>query len=215
MNKIEGLRYIDGVLAFPISWLHKKGFCEYQLYLEKIKGIRVEATHEMLLGKLIHEEKERAFLEEAKIEIDVASALKLSIETGVSFIAREFKTESKRYGIYGEIDEVQIHPDKVLIIDDKPGEKVYSGLKKQVRAYAVSFLDQYKPERDVFCVLRNRDNGFVFWEEKFDESCLRDVLKDIIEIHELIRDVRIPEATINMKKCAKCAFREVCDKRLV
>lgn len=215
MREIEGLKYIDGVLAFPISWLHKKGFCEYQLFLEKIMGIKVKATPEMLIGEQIHKEKERVFLECAKVEMEVNDVLRLSAEIGVTFVTRELKTESKKYGIYGQIDEVQIHPDKILIIDDKPSEIAYTGLKKQVLAYTLSFVDQFKPERDVFCVLRNRDNGVVFWKERFNEDLIEDVLKDIIEVHELIRRVRVPRPTTNFKKCSRCPIREVCDKRLV
>ena len=215
MNGIKGLKYIDGVRAFPISWLHKKGFCEYQLYLEKVKGVEVEETPEMIIGKAIHEEKERKFLEEAEIEMSVEDALTLSKETGQSFFVRELETKSKRFGIYGWIDEVQIYPEKVAIIDDKPGLAAYSGLKKQVMAYSLSFLDQFKPEREVFCVLRNRDSGVVFWEERFSEESLKEIIRDIMEVHDLLNDARAPLPTTNPQKCARCRLRGFCDKSLV
>jgi CRISPR/Cas system-associated exonuclease Cas4 (RecB family) len=215
MNGIKGLKYIDGVRAFPISWLHKKGFCEYQLYLEKVKGIEVEETPEMIIGKAIHEEKERKFLEEAEIEMSVEDALAISKETGQSFLVRELETNSKRFGVYGWIDEVQIHPEKIVIIDDKPGSIAYSGLKKQVMAYSLSFLDQFMPEREVFCVLRNRDNGVVFWEERFNEELFKYITREILEVHDLLNDARIPLATTNPQKCAKCRLRKFCDKSLV
>ncbi|MEM5807299.1 MAG: CRISPR-associated protein Cas4, partial [Candidatus Aenigmatarchaeota archaeon] len=139
MNGIDGLIVINGINHFPISWLHSKGFCEYQLYLEKIKKIKVEKTAEMIIGKQIHEELEREFLEQAEEEMTIEEALIRSKETGESFFIRELETISSKYGIYGKIDEVQIFPDNILIIDDKPGSVAYQGLIKQVAAYSLSF----------------------------------------------------------------------------
>ncbi len=214
MNGIKGLLVLNGVNFFPISWLHSKGFCEYQLYLEKIKKIEVENTEEMLLGKKIHEELEKQFLEEAEEEMTIEEALTVSKETGKSFLVRELDTISSKYGIYGKIDEVQIFPDSVVVIDDKPGYNAYPGLVKQVLAYSLSFGDQFKPKREIFSVLRNRDTREVFWQEKFSEESANIVVKDILEIHDLIRNVRIPEATTNPQKCMKCRFKNVCDKSL-
>ena len=36
---IKGLQIIEGKNNFPISWLNKQGYCEYQLYLEYMKGV--------------------------------------------------------------------------------------------------------------------------------------------------------------------------------
>ncbi|MEM5799657.1 MAG: Dna2/Cas4 domain-containing protein [Candidatus Aenigmatarchaeota archaeon] len=214
MNGIDGLIVINGINHFPISWLHSKGFCEYQLYLEKIKKIKVEKTTEMIIGKQIHAELEKEFLEQAEEEMTIEEALSRSKETGESFLIRELETISRKYGIYGKIDEVQILPESVVIIDDKPGNVAYQGLIKQVSAYSLSFLEEFKPDREIFSALRNRDNKEVFWNQKFDKNLLEMVVKDILEIHDLIRDVRFPESSTNPQKCLKCRFRKVCDRSL-
>jgi len=214
MSKIEGLIVINGINHFPISWLHSKGFCEYQLYLEKIKGIKVEKTMEMIIGKQIHAELEREFLEQAEEEMTIEEALQRSKETGESFLVRELDTISSKYGIYGKIDEVQIFPEKVIVIDDKPGNIAFSGLIKQVAAYSLCFYDQYKPDRDVTIALRNRDTKDVFWSRALDQEIIEEIKKDILEIHDLIRDAREPLSSLNPKKCLSCRFRKVCDRSL-
>ncbi|MEM5806941.1 MAG: Dna2/Cas4 domain-containing protein [Candidatus Aenigmatarchaeota archaeon] len=214
MNGIDGLLVINGINHFPISWLHCKGFCEYQLYLEKIKKVKVEATAEMIIGKQIHAELEKEFLDQAEEEMTIEEVLTKSKETGKSFLIRELETISSKYGIYGRIDEVQIFPDCILVIDDKPGSVAYQSFIKQVAAYSLSFFDEFKPDRDIISVLRNRDTREVFWNQKFDQILLETVVKDILEIHDLIRDVRFPESTTNPQKCLKCRFRRVCDRSL-
>lgn len=51
---------------FPISWLHKQEYCEYQIFLENVKGINVKPTKEMIEGKLVHKSLEKKFKEVAK-----------------------------------------------------------------------------------------------------------------------------------------------------
>ncbi|MCR4394704.1 MAG: hypothetical protein NUV31_10075, partial [Dehalococcoidales bacterium] len=54
-REIAGTIYIQNRLLFPISWLDKQEFCEYQIYLENIAGIKVEPTRQMIEGKQEHE----------------------------------------------------------------------------------------------------------------------------------------------------------------
>ncbi|MFH8080668.1 MAG: Dna2/Cas4 domain-containing protein [Candidatus Aenigmatarchaeota archaeon] len=215
MSKIEGVIELDGVLLFPISWLSNKSFCEYQLYLEKIRKIKVDKTIEMIIGEIVHKNMEQEFLEIAKKEMSVEDALRISKAEGESFLIRELSIRSKKYGIYGKIDEVQIFPENIFIIEDKPGYVAYSSIKKQVLAYSLCMLDQFKPDREIFSVLRNRDDGRVFWQEKFNEQSMNFVLKDILEVHDLIRGVRTPTSTFNSNKCKKCRFNGVCDRCLI
>ena len=41
---IKGIQIIEGKNNFPISWLNKQGYCEYQIYLEHMKGIETQPT---------------------------------------------------------------------------------------------------------------------------------------------------------------------------
>ena len=51
---VKGLRIIDGNNNFSISWLNKMGYCEYQLYLEHLKGIEAPDTPQMTKGTTEH-----------------------------------------------------------------------------------------------------------------------------------------------------------------
>ena len=44
-SAIKGLQIIEGKNNFPISWLNKQGYCEYQLYLEHMKGIKKQGHY--------------------------------------------------------------------------------------------------------------------------------------------------------------------------
>ncbi|MCX8179170.1 MAG: Dna2/Cas4 domain-containing protein [Candidatus Aenigmarchaeota archaeon] len=215
MKKINGILIVDGISCFPVSWLSSRDFCEYQLYLEKIKNVRVEKTIEMVMGSEIHKKLEEEFLLKVTEKMSIWDSLEISKKEYRNFLVRELEVVSKRYGIYGKIDEVQIFPDKILIIDDKPGKKVYNGVKKQVWGYALCFIDQFNPDRDVFTAVRSTDDGEFSWKEKFDENSADLVLNDILEIHDLIKEVRVPKSTLNLNKCGRCRFREVCDRCLV
>ena len=48
----------DLIDKIPIHWLHTQTYCEYQIYLEKVKGIKAEITEQMKKGKEKHKELE-------------------------------------------------------------------------------------------------------------------------------------------------------------
>jgi CRISPR-associated exonuclease Cas4 len=64
--KISEVKIVEGRNVFPISWLHKQDYCEYQIFIENIKGIKVEPTKAMIEGTKEHERMESKFLETAK-----------------------------------------------------------------------------------------------------------------------------------------------------
>ena len=64
-KKVSGLIYIDQRPLFPISWLNKQDYCEYQIYLENVAGIKVEPTKQMVEGKEEHENLYEEFKKEA------------------------------------------------------------------------------------------------------------------------------------------------------
>ena len=63
---IESIQIIEGKNNFPISWLNQQGYCEYQIYLQYIKGIKTPETKAMQKGTDIHNQLEEKFLESAE-----------------------------------------------------------------------------------------------------------------------------------------------------
>ena len=131
---IKGVKIIEGKNNFPISWLNQQGYCEYQLYLEYMKGIETRPTAAMTHGSQIHKQLENIFNKDAthaKFEDAVeASKTEASMSREVTVIAPD-------YGIRGDIDEIWMTPDEIVIIDDKPGRTPYQSTMNQVRAYCL------------------------------------------------------------------------------
>ncbi|MEM0473398.1 MAG: Dna2/Cas4 domain-containing protein [Candidatus Aenigmatarchaeota archaeon] len=213
-DKIREVKIIDGVKLFPVSWLGAKDFCEYQLYLEKFAGVHVEKTYEMILGSEMHAKLEEEHLSKATEKMTIPEAIEKSEQTGAILVAREVSTKTLKSGIYGRIDEVIIMPDRIVIVDDKPGETVFIGHKKQVWGYCISFMEQFNVNKKFICSIRNRDTKEFLWSEELNENSIKTVREDIIKLHDLINGVRDAIPTDNAKKCLKCRFRNVCDKSL-
>ena len=51
-----------------ISWLYAQDYCEYQLYLDQVKGVTVDDTPAMVEGSVDHQRLEDAFLAKAELE---------------------------------------------------------------------------------------------------------------------------------------------------
>jgi CRISPR/Cas system-associated exonuclease Cas4 (RecB family) len=62
-GKITEVLYVKNQLLFPISWLNKQDYCEYQIYLENVKGIKVKPSVAMTAGKQVHEDLFQRFIE--------------------------------------------------------------------------------------------------------------------------------------------------------
>ncbi|MDO8635838.1 MAG: CRISPR-associated protein Cas4, partial [Dehalococcoidia bacterium] len=54
-NQSSEYKLIGNQAFFPVSWLHKQGFCEYQICLEIVKGVKPKPTKQMIVGKEEHE----------------------------------------------------------------------------------------------------------------------------------------------------------------
>ena len=52
----------DQTRFLHISWLYAQDYCEYQLYLDQVKGVTVEATQAMVEGSDEHQRLEDEFL---------------------------------------------------------------------------------------------------------------------------------------------------------
>jgi len=101
-----------------ISWLYAQDYCEYQLYLEQVKGIAVDSTPAMVEGSDEHQRLEDEFLAKAELEYTFEEAVEESKSTPIS--SRELYVEDRSLNIRGYIDELVLSPDGFTVIDDKP-----------------------------------------------------------------------------------------------
>ena len=67
-----------------ISWLYSQNYCEYQLYLEQVKGITAEATPAMVTGSNEHQMLEDEFFAKAKLEYTFEEAVEESKSNPIS-----------------------------------------------------------------------------------------------------------------------------------
>ena len=205
---IKGLQIIDGKNNFPISWLNQQGYCEYQLYLENMKGIETQPTPAMTQGSKIHHELEEIFKQDstpAKFEDAVeASKTEASMSREVSVIA-------PNYGIRGDIDEIWMKPDEIVIIDDKPGRTPYQSTMNQVRAYCLAYKDMTGEERKIKGALRERGTDNLFWIEIFTPEVEKQIKFTIERVQGLIEGTRPFVPTKNPKKCRSCRFKNNCE----
>ena len=101
-----------------ISWLYTQDYCEYQLYLDQVKGVAGEDTPAMVEGSAEHQRLEDAFLAKAEVEYTFEEAVEESRRTPIS--SRELYVEDRSLNIRGYIDELVLRPDGFTVIDDKP-----------------------------------------------------------------------------------------------
>ena len=132
----------DGQPRFlHISWLYAQDYCEYQLYLDQVKGVEVDDTPAMVEGSVEHQRLEDEFLAKAEAEYTFEEAVEESQKTPIS--SRELYVEDRSLGIKGYIDELILSPDGFTVIDDKPvgrTGKVYPSSKHQVYGYCLSLI---------------------------------------------------------------------------
>ena len=100
---IKGMQIIEDKNNFPISWLNKQGYCEYQLYLEHIKHIETQRTRQMTKGSEIHQQLEDEFKKDST-PISFDDAFEMSKKEAL--ISRECFVVSAKFGIRGFIDEI-------------------------------------------------------------------------------------------------------------
>ncbi len=205
---IKGLKIIEGKNNYPISWLNQQGYCEYQIYLEYVKGIETQPTMAMTHGSQIHQELEDIFKKEstpAKFEDAVEES-----KTQAS-LSREVFVVAPNYGIRGYIDEIWMKPDEIVIIDDKPGRTPYESTMNQVRAYCLAFKDMTGDERKIKAALRERGTENLFWIEVFTPDIEKQIKFTIDRMHGLLDGTKPYKATKNPKKCRSCRFKNECE----
>ncbi|MDO5810246.1 MAG: CRISPR-associated protein Cas4 [Methanobrevibacter sp.] len=205
---IKGVKIIEGKNNFPISWLNQQGYCEYQLYLEYMKGIETRPTAAMTHGSQIHKQLENIFNKDAtpaKFE-DAVEASKTEAS-----MSREVTVVAPDYGIRGDIDEIWMAPDEIVIIDDKPGRTPYQSTMNQVRAYCLAFKDMTGDERKIKAALRERGTDNLFWIEIFTPEVEKQIKFTIDRVQGLLDGTKPFVPTKNPKKCRSCRFKDTCE----
>ncbi len=207
----EALRFLH------VSWLYAQDYCEYQLYLDHVKGVEVDDTPAMVEGSAEHERLEDEFLAKATADYTFKEAVEVSRKTSIS--SRELYVEDRSLGIRGYIDELTLNPGGFTVIDDKPvGKtgKVYPSSKHQVYGYCIALKGMLGPDeqRPIIAAVRDRGSDRIVWSETFDTKAEKKIQRLIKRVHGLMDgDLKFKSAT-QAYKCRPCRFFEVCDKRV-
>ena len=205
---IKGVQIIEGKNNFPISWLNQQGYCEYQIYLEYMKGIETAPTHAMTPGSEIHHQLEDIFKQDA-----TPATFEEVVETSKSeaIMSRECFVISPKYGIRGYIDEIWMSPDEIVIIDDKPGRTPYQSTMNQVRAYCLAFKDMVDDTRTIKGALRERGTRNLFWIEIFTPEIEKEIEFTINRMQGLLDGSKPFIPTKNPNKCRSCRYKSYCE----
>ena len=207
------VRIINDRPNFPISWLNTQAYCEYSLYLEYYEGISTAPTRQMTEGTKGH-----AILEEKFKETAQPSTFEDAFETSkeAEVLSREMFVIDTENGIRGYIDEIWMTPDRIVIIDDKPGNRAYRSTINQVFAYCLAFKSMIGDDnRKIIAALRQRGTDNIFWHDEFNENNEKNILYQINFLHRLIEDQRDPIPTKNPNKCRSCRFQSYCEEKAI
>ena len=205
---IKGVQIIEGKNNFPISWLNQQGYCEYQIYLEYMKGIETAPTSAMTHGSEIHNQLENIFKQDA-----TPAKFEEVVETSKSeaSMSRECFVISPSYGIRGYIDEIWMTPEEIVIIDDKPGRTPYQSTMNQVRAYCLAFKDMTNDSRMIKGALRERGTNNLFWIEIFTPEIEKEIEFTINRMQGLLDSSKPFIPTKNPNKCRYCRYKRYCE----
>ncbi len=212
-NRISEVRYIGNRLSFPISWLHKQEYCEYQIFLENIKGIAVEPTKAMIEGK---QEHEKLYTDFSKDAVPATIQEMLSESKKVQLLSRELWVVDSKHGIHGMIDEVLFTPEEFIIIDDKPGKKAYLSSIRQVHGYCLAFKEMVGDleGRRITAAIRERGTENIHWQAPFSITDEESIVEVISHIHGLISKNEEFNSCNNANKCRACRFNSACERVL-
>lgn len=206
---IKGVQIIEGKNNFPISWLNQQGYCEYQIYLQYFKDIKVGETQAMKQGTAVHNNLEAEFRKTAEVA-SFDEVMEISKETAT--VSREVFVISPENGIRGFIDEIQMTPDEFIIIDDKPGTTPYNSTINQVRAYCLAFKELIGDDtRKIRGALRQRGTDNVFWSEEFNEDVEKSIKFVLDRMEGLFNGTKPFVPTKNKNKCRSCRYQSYCE----
>lgn len=193
----------------PIHLLHTQAYCEYQIYLEHVKGVEVEPTVEMQKGIEKHDSLDEEHRKKAEVKLTFDQALIKSATEGVALKSRDVYVQGS--ATYGRIDEIIIEPSRIIIVDDKPTPVPYLTNKVQVWGYCHTFKEVYKSDLPLFGALRHEDTGEITWLEQFLEEHDARVIDGINRTQAILTGKTKGEPTSNKRKCTSCRLRVHCN----
>jgi len=208
-KQISEIIYIDDRALFPISWLHKQEYCEYQIYLENMLGIKVAPTQAIIEGKQEHQDLFDKFEKEAV----PATLEEMLLESKkVTVFSRELRVRDTKHGIYGLIDEVLLTPGEFIVIDDKPGTKTFLSNIHQVFGYCLAFREEIglSDNRPIVAALRERGTDNIYWHTPFNGPAEKEIVDVIERVHSLISGSLPFSSSENPNKCRACRFQDRC-----
>jgi CRISPR-associated exonuclease Cas4 len=203
---VEGSRALKRI---PVTWLNSYAYCEYQIYLEHCRGAVPEPKPETEEGKAAQASLEEAYKTAAKHELSVDDAMVKAGEEGIVVSAREVSVEGT--DLEGCIDEIVFMPDRILVIDEKPGDMAWPGSRMQAWGCCMAFEEQYNPSLPIMAGVRSKDTGYEVWAQPFARGHREEVERAIFRIRQLIDGEAIPVGTRNRRKCKACRFVTSCD----
>jgi predicted RecB family nuclease len=162
----------------------------------------------MLAGAYQHDYLDAEHERKAEVELTVGEAATKAQVEGVSLVSRDIYVQGNI--LYGRIDEVVFEPNRIVIVDDKPGAQPYFTNKVQVWGYCQAFREMYEPSLPLFGALRQEDNRNIVWLEEFLEDHTKLVSITVDRIRAILGGTQSPEPTGNSRKCQPCRFRESC-----
>ena len=208
---ISEVKIVEGRNLFPISWLHQQSYCEYQIFLEKMDGIKVEPTKEMIQGKIEHKRME---LEHIKDSEPATTEEMIKNSEIINIQCREFPVISLKYGIYGKIDEIRLSPNGFVMIDDKPGVNPYPSQIHQIHGYCLAFQNMIDQDdsRQIIAALRERGTNNIYCKIIFDDKAKKEIINVVDHIHGLITGKEQFDSSNNPNKCKGCRLRNDCNR---
>ncbi|MFH0986978.1 MAG: PD-(D/E)XK nuclease family protein [Candidatus Micrarchaeota archaeon] len=197
----------------PVSILNAQAYCEYQIYLQYIRKIRPEPTAQMIKGRKRHEELEQEFLKEAAPLPEPVETYIPKVMRGEArpFVARELFVFSDGRGMCGKIDEAEVNPETVFVIDDKPNPYPYAGTVNQLRAYCLLFQDQFSWTKPICSLLRDRDTGKVVWKEDFASEQKQSIEGTVQHLRDLFSGKAGFTHAESSGRCRSCRFKFCCE----
>lgn len=200
-----------GVKRIPASWLSSLACCEYQVYLEHSRGAKPVPKPETEEGKAAQASLEEPYRAGAKLELSVDDAMAKAGAEGIAVSARNVYVEGT--DLEGCIDEIVFMPDRILVIDDHPGNMAWPGSRMQAWAYCTAFEEQYDPALPIMAGVRCKETGYEVWAQLFVQGHREEVQSAVSRIRQIIDGEATPVGTRNRRKCRECRLAASCDVR--
>jgi CRISPR-associated exonuclease Cas4 len=184
---------------FTVTDLKQFSYCPrilfYQVCLPDVRPI----TLKMEMGQRRHEdEPKRALRRNMRLE-------------GIHSARREFdvSVQSEELGLSGQIDEVLVFDDGLMVVDYKLAKTAGQHFKVQLAAYAM--LAEATYDLPVLCgilyLIRKREAV----EVTISTRLRNQVRRTLDEMRQIAATETMPAPTPNRRACVDCEFRRFCN----